>query len=317
MLNRMMKSLLATLLATLIGAAAYAEYPTSSIEFMIPWGAGGSADVEGRVIADVVENILGVPVVPVNRPGAGSGVGFSHLLEQAPDGYNVGWTSTGLLTTTNLGNVPFDYTAFDHVAMVSVQSMPWAVRADSPWETFEDLLEHARENPGAVLVANAGTGSATHISAIAVADVADIEVTHIPLESGERVPALLRGEVQVISVPLPEVISQVRAGEARLLVNPSAERDPLIDDIPTLIDLGYDLSFELHRGVSVPQGTPAEVVETLEGAFIEAAESEEFRNLGEELGFSVRTMDSEDYRNYLGQQHELIGGLLREADLID
>ncbi|MEM4846671.1 MAG: tripartite tricarboxylate transporter substrate binding protein [Thermosphaera sp.] len=300
-----------------LGSVTFAQYPTRAVEFMIPWEAGGSADVEGRVIANEAEQFLGQPLVPVNRPGAGSGVGFAHLREQPADGYTIGWTSTGLLTTTILGNVPFDYTAFDHVARVSIQSMPWAVRADSPWETFEDLVAFAQENPGAVLVGNAGVGSGTHVAAAAIADAARIEVVHVPLGSGERIPALLRGEVQVVSVPLPEVMSQVRAGELRLLVTPSAERDPLIPDVPTMLELGYELSFELHRGISVPLGTPREVIETLAEAFRQAAESEAFRELGEQQGFSVSYLGPEEYTNYLAEQHDLVGEILQRAGLID
>lgn len=307
---------LTVLLSLFLGVVAYAQFPTRPIEFMIPWEAGGSADIEGRVIAHEAEKVLGQPLVPTNRPGAGSGIGFAYLKGRPADGYTIGWTSTGLLTTTNLRNVPFDYTAFDHVARVSVQSMPWAVRADSPWGTFEDLVVHARQNPG-LLVGNAGIGSGTHISAVAIANAAGIEVMHVPLGSGERVPGLLRGEMQVISVPLPEVISQVRAGAIRLLVVPSAERDPLIPDVPTMMELGYPFSFELHRGISVPKGTPQEIIETLVEAFRAAAESDAFRELSERQGFSINFLGPEEYNNYLAEQDALIAELLREVGLID
>jgi len=112
---------------SLLGAAsgaAGAEFPTKAIEFIIPFGAGGSADIEGRIIAKAAEKILGQPVVPINKPGAGGALAYTHVKSAAPDGYTVAWNSTSLLTTTELGNVDFRWDALDPVCRVSIQAMP-------------------------------------------------------------------------------------------------------------------------------------------------------------------------------------------------
>ena len=108
-------------------------FPDGPIEFIIPFGAGGGADIEGRVLAKEMSKFLGVPVVPINKPGAGGAVTYTYVKNSRPDGHTVAWNSTSILTTTNIGNVPFDYNGLDHIGRVEFQPMPFAVRADAPW----------------------------------------------------------------------------------------------------------------------------------------------------------------------------------------
>lgn len=296
-------------------AAHAAEYPTKPIQFIIPWKAGGSADVEGRVIAAAAEKILGQPVVPVNKPGAGGGIAYSFVKSAKPDGYTVAWNSTSLLTSTNLGTAPFPYSALDQVVRVSIQSMPIAVKADSPWKTFQDFVDHAKKNPGAMRIGNAGTGSATHIAAVMVADTVGMEGIHVPLGSGARIPALLRGEVEAVCVPLPEAIAHVKAGKVRLLAVASEQRDPLAPDVPTLKELGYPAAMELFRGLSVPKGTPPPIIEKLADAFGKAAQSEKFTAMGEKGGYSVSVLGPKEFETYLAEQNGLIAKTVAKAGI--
>jgi tripartite-type tricarboxylate transporter receptor subunit TctC len=296
-------------------AVQAAEYPTKAIQFIIPWKAGGSADVEGRVIAEAAEKLLGQPVVSINKPGAGAGIGYAFVKNSKADGYTVAWNSTSVLTSTNLGTAPFSYTALDHVARVSVQSMPIAVKADSPWKTMQEFIDHAKKNPGNVRIGNAGTGSATHIGAVAVGHATGIEVIHVPLGSGRRIPALLRGEVEAVCVPLPEAAKHVEAGNVRLLVVPSENRDPLAPDVPTLKELGYPAAIELFRGLSVPKGTPPAVIQKLAEAFRKAADSEQFNAMGQKRGYSVSYLGPGDFDMYLANQNEIIANTIKKAGI--
>ncbi len=296
-------------------AVEAAEYPTKPIQFIIPWKAGGSADVEGRVIAEAAEKILGQPVVSVNKPGAGAGIGYTFVKNSKADGYTVAWNSTSVLTSTNLGTAPFPYTALDHVARVSVQSMPIAVKADSPWKTFKEFVAHAKKNPGTVRIGTAGTGSATHIGSVAVGHATGIKFIHVPLGSGRRVPALLRGEVEAVCVPLPEAAKHVEAGTVRLLVVPSEKRDPLAPDVPTLKELGYPAAIELFRGLSVPKGTPPAVIQKLAETFQKAANSTKFKQMGHARGYSVSYLGPGKFDKYLAEQNEIIAKTIKKAGI--
>lgn len=291
------------------------SFPAKPIELIIPFGAGGSADIEGRIIAKAAEKLLGVPVVPVNKPGAGGALAYTHVRNAAPDGYTVAWNSTSLLTVTNVGNVDFAWDALEPVARVSIQAMPLVVRADAPWKTFQDFVAHARGNPGKVRIGNAGHGSGTHFAALAMTETAKITVIHAPLGSGKRIPSLLRGEVELISVPTPEVASHVKAGEVRILAVPSEEPDPAFPGVPTLRQAGVPIAMELFRGLSVPKGTPAPVVERLAEAFQKAAQDDTFRTAGANGGFIVAVQGPAAFRKYLGEQDALIADLVRKAGL--
>lgn len=291
------------------------SFPAKPIELIIPFGAGGSADIEGRIIAKAAEKLLGVPVVPVNKPGAGGALAYTHVRNAAADGYTVAWNSTSLLTVTNLGNVDFPWDALEPVARVSIQAMPLVVRADAPWKTFQDFLAHARSNPGKVRIGNAGHGSGTHFAALAMTETAKINVIHAPLGSGKRIPSVLRGEVEMISVPTPEVVSHVKAGEVRILALPSEGPDPSFPGVPTLRQAGVPMAMELFRGFSVPKGTPSAVVDRLAEAFQKAARDDSFTSAGVNGGYVVAVQGPAEFRKYLAEQDALIADLVKKAGL--
>jgi len=113
--------------------------------------------------------------------GAGGAVTYTYVKNANPDGYTIAWNSTSILTTTNIGNVPFKHDAMDHIGRVEWQPMPFAVRADAPWQSFGEFVADGRANPGKYKVANSGTGSATHLAAIAIMNAIECQVIHLPV----------------------------------------------------------------------------------------------------------------------------------------
>ena len=156
------------LAAGAVTGPALAEYPEKPIEFIIPFGAGGGADIEGRLLAKEMGKVLGVSFVPINKVGGGGAVTYTYIKNAKPDGYTIGWNSTSVLTTTNIGNVDFKHNAMDHVGRVEWQPMPFAVKGSARWNSFEEFVKECREKPNTLKVSNSGTGSATHLAAIAV-----------------------------------------------------------------------------------------------------------------------------------------------------
>ena len=134
-------------------------FPNGPIEFVIPFGAGGGADIEGRLLAKEMSKILGVPFVPVNKPGGGGAITYTYITNAKPDGHTIAWNSTSVLTTTNLGNTEFEYDAMDHIGRVEFQPQPFAVKGDAKWNTFAEFVEDCKAAPGTLKIANSGTGS--------------------------------------------------------------------------------------------------------------------------------------------------------------
>ena len=311
-LARLMVGLVGIVLAT---ASTAADFPSGPIEFVIPFGAGGGADIEGRLLAKEMSNVLGVSVTPVNKPGAGGAITYTYIVNAKPDGYTVAWNSTSVLTTTNLGNTDFDYDAMDHIGRVEFQPQPFVVKAEAPWQTFNDFVADCKENPNTYKVANSGTGSATHTAAIALMNASSCQVIHLPKGIKGRNASVLSGEADAMVAPLTGAIKLAKAGKLRILVVPTAERNAVIPDVPTARELGYDAELDLFRGLSVPPGTPSAIKGVLANAMRQAAESDAFMALAEKKGFTVSPSGPEEFSSYLSQEDAKVKEILKGAGL--
>ncbi len=312
-----LKTVLAAAAAAALLAAlpARAEFPEKPIQFVIPFGAGGGADIEGRLLADEMGKILGVTVVPVNKPGAGGAITYSHVKNAKPDGYTVAWNSTSILTSTNIGNVDYEYSALEHIGRVEYQPMPFAVRADAPWQTLKDFADDCKANPGKYKVANSSSGSATHLAAIAIMNAIDCEVIHLPVGVKRRNASVLSGEADAMVAPLTGALNLAKAGKIRLLAIPSAGRNAVIQDVPTAAELGYDAHLDLFRGLSVPRGTPDAVKAKLSDAMIAAAKSDAFMALAATKGFTVAPLGHAEFETLLAAENQLVKGIMQQAGL--
>ena len=311
-LARLMVELVGIVLAT---ASTAADFPSGPIEFVIPFGAGGGADIEGRLLAKEMSNVLGVSVTPVNKPGAGGAITYTYIVNAKPDGYTVAWNSTSVLTTTNLGNTDFDYDAMDHIGRVEFQPQPFVVKAEAPWQTFNDFIADCKENPDTYKVANSGTGSATHTAAIALMNASSCQVIHLPKGIKGRNASVLSGEADAMVAPLTGAIKLAKAGKLRILVVPTAERNAVIPDVPTARELGYDAELDLFRGLSVPPGTPSAIKGVLANAMRQAALSDAFMALAETKGFTVSPSGPEEFSSYLSQEDAKVKEILKGAGL--
>jgi tripartite-type tricarboxylate transporter receptor subunit TctC len=293
------------------------DYPSRAIEFVIPFGAGGGADIEGRLLATEMEKVLGVAVAPINKPGGGGAITYTYVKNSAPDGHTVAWSSSSVLTSTNLGNTEFGYDAMDHIGQVEYQPQPFVVRAEDRWQTFQDFVDDCRANPNGYTVANSGTGSATHAAAVALMDAIGCEVVHLPKDVTERNKALLNGEADAMLAPLGGALNLTAAGKFRILVIPSAKRNERIADVPTAAELGYDAELDLFRSLSVAPGTPDAIKDKLADAMIAAANSDAFKKLADEQGFTVETMGPEEFSARLAREDERVKAIFRSAGLIE
>ncbi|MES9846307.1 MAG: tripartite tricarboxylate transporter substrate binding protein [Candidatus Sedimenticola sp. PURPLELP] len=302
---------------TLSGFAtsAMAAWPEKPIEFIIPFGAGGSADIEGRLLADEMGKILGVPVVPVNKPGGGGAVTYTHVKNAKPDGYTVAWSSTSILTSTNIGNVPFKHDALDHLGQVEFQPMPFSVKGDAPWKTLQEFADYCKANPGKIKIANSGTGSATHIASLAMVNAMGCEVIHLPVGVKRRNATVLSGEAHAQNGPLTASLNLSRAGKLRLLAVPSSKRNPVIPDVPTAKELGFDAEVDLFRSLSVPKGTPADIKQKLADVMVQAANSKPFLALASKKGFTVEPLTLKDFDEMLQAEDAKVVSIMKKAGL--
>ena len=315
---RMLSTIAALIVGTTTAITSHSvaqDYPSGPIEFVIPFGAGGGADLEGRLLAQEMEKHLGVKLIPVNKTGGGGAVTYTYIKNSPPDGMRIGWNSSSVLTTTNLGNTDFDYDAMDHIGMVEYQPQPFVVRADSKWQSLDDFAADCKANPGTLKIANSGTGSSTHAAAIALVNALGCEVIHLPKGIKGRNKSVLNGEADAMVAPLTGAIKLAKAGKLRILASLSAERNPVIPDVPTAKELGYDVVVDLFRGLSVAKDTPQEIKDKLAEAMTMAAKSDAFMGLAGKSGFTVAPMGHAEFSAFLADEDVKIKGIFKEAGL--
>jgi tripartite-type tricarboxylate transporter receptor subunit TctC len=285
------------------------------IEMTVMFGAGSAADVTARYLADGMARLLGVPVPVVNRTGGGGAIGYSHVRKQKPDGYSVIWNSNSISSTYHSGTLPFDYTAFDAVARVSVETPVIAVRADAPWKTLKDLIDHAQANPGKVRIGNSGTGSHTHFSASALFATGGAKIIDVPFGEGQAVVNLLGSRIEgVVQLPAA-LVSHVKSGDLRVLAVLGSKRDPVFPDVPTANELEYAVTLDMWRGIAVPKGVAKPVIAKLQGAIKQTVESQPFKDAGKAIGFVPAYLSADEFSKVIAHDDARLAQLMTDLGL--
>jgi tripartite-type tricarboxylate transporter receptor subunit TctC len=299
-----------------VASASAQQFPGSRpIEMTVMFGAGSAADVTARHLTDGMAKLLGVPVPVVNRTGGGGAIGYSHVKQQKPDGHSVIWNSNSISSTYHSGILPFDYQAFDAVARVSIETPVIAVRADAPWATLKDLIEHAKDNPGKVRIGNSGTGSHTHFSSSALFATSGVKVIEVPFGEGQAVVNLLGSRIEgVIQLPAA-MVSHVKSGDLRVLAVLGSKRDAIFPDAPTANELGYAVTLDMWRGVAVPKETPKPVIAKLQDAIKRTVDSQPFKDAGKAIGFMPAYLPADDFGKVIANDDAKIAQLITDLGL--
>ncbi|MFW5643179.1 MAG: tripartite tricarboxylate transporter substrate binding protein [Alkalispirochaeta sp.] len=289
-----MKRFLAVLLVLVVATSVFAtgvqeeegSYPDKTVRVIIPWSVGGMTDVLTRPIANWLEEYFEVPFVVENKPGGGGVVG-SLEIENAPnDGYTIGTTSMSTVSAKYVAPMAPDIDNVELIAQAISIPATVTVNADSPFETVEELIEYAKDNPGELSNSNSGNGASAHIYALTFGARADIEMNHIPYPGyAEAVTSLLAGNVDMTNIPLPDVAPYVDSGELRMLAIAAADRHPSYPDVPTLREVGIDAVMGNYSGFVAPKGTPQEYVDILEDAIGQAIADPEISDFLINAGF--------------------------------
>ena len=305
-----------TLVVALLGGQVLAQtnYPTKTINLIIQAAPGGLSDLTARTVGSVVSEVLGVPVLFTNRPGAAGAVAMTYVKESRPDGYTIGYVPVELAMVEALGYAQdLNPHSFDLICASNIAPATITVRADSGWETLDDLIEWCKANPGKLRVGNSGTGSIWYVAGASFAKAAGIEVNHVPFDgAAPAVAALLGKHIDMVPVSEMEVRSGVESGELRILAVFSSERSQYNPDVPTMKELGYDITVAAWGGFAAPKGIPAEIMAVLEDAFRQGVQSQLFDEVTKANGYSAFYLDREEFTEFAVQQYEFYKELFKE-----
>ncbi|MGJ7565825.1 tripartite tricarboxylate transporter substrate binding protein [Variovorax sp. GB1R11] len=294
-----------------------ADYPTRSIEVIVPSSAGGGTDVMARIFADAVKKNVPQPLIVVNKPGAGGGIGMSEVQRAPADGYKIGVIISELAIIPHLNMTKVTTADFIPIARLNGDPGVIAVRAESPYKTIDDLLAAARMQEGVVSMGNAGTGTIWHLAAAAVEQKTQVRFNHVPFQgAAPSVGALVGGHVDAITVSPAEIGSHVAAGKVRVLVAMADQRLPApYDKVPTFKEKGVDLVVGTWRGLGVPLNTPPEVVKYLRDATRKTAEDPAFRDALLRANLQPAYMEGEQFQVFMNSQSAYFKSLLASVDL--
>jgi tripartite-type tricarboxylate transporter receptor subunit TctC len=263
----MLRALCASVCLPALAAPALADtYPSHAIKLIVPYVAGGGADVIGRYIAKGLTESLGQTVVVENRTGAGGVVGTEYGISQPADGYTLTLISSSYTVNPSLYKLKFDAIK-DITPIIQVSKGPMVLVANPKLglKTVADLVKLAKAKPGALNYGSSGTGSVLHLAGALFADRAGIQMTHIPYKGGAAaMNDLLGGQVDLYFAASATAMPQVKSGRATALGVTSAERVPALPDVPTIAETGYPgYDVTLWYGLIGPKDMPASLVQRL------------------------------------------------------
>jgi tripartite-type tricarboxylate transporter receptor subunit TctC len=248
---------------------ALAAYPDRPIRLIVPFAAGGNADIVGRLVGEQISKALGQSVVVENRGGAGGGVGAEFVAQAEPDGYTLLVGSNGPLTVNPFVNANLKYDSIKDFAPVALTSyVPHGIVVNKAVEakTISDLI--ALSKKGAVTIATAGVGSATHMTLERLKAVTGADLTHVPYRGGgSLLPDVISGNVTGAMTEFSTALSLHKSGDARILAVAAAQRSKLAPDIPTFDESGVKgFKAQSYIGILAPGKTPADIVARLQQA---------------------------------------------------
>lgn len=287
-------------------AIAQAVFPNRPIRVLVPWGAGGTTDVQMRVLCEQAARRLGQPVIIENKPGAGGILGAQALLTDRPDGYSLSQMPISVFRNPLMNpRPPFDpMTDFTWVIHLTGYLFGVVVRADSPWQTLEQFLAYARAQPGRVNYGTPGVGTSLHITMEQIAGQKGIEWVHVPFRGvAENMQALLGGQIHA-TADSSGWSQLVQDGRLRLLVTWGAERAKRFPDTPTLRESGIDIVSISPYGIGGPKGMDAGVVRVLHDAFKEALFDTAHVAMLDRFDMQPMYLDSAAYAAFARKQYE-------------
>ncbi len=287
-------------------APTQAPAPAKKVDFpqkgkailnIIPYSAGGTTDIQARILGPLLEKDLGVPVEAVNKVGAGAQVGLTELVQAKPDGHTIGWTLFPGVQTIYLDpdrKAVFARKDFQPIAMHTVDPQAIVVKADSPYKTVKDLVDAAKANPGKVRISTAAILGDGHIGVLLFQQAVGARFTIVNFDgSPQAITEVLGGRVDACVQSLPNFTSQLKSGEMRVIGIMDKQQSPYAPGVKTLEEQGWKVYAASEKSISAPAGVPKDVVNILAASLKKAIQSPEAMQKMEELRASVRFMDAD------------------------
>lgn len=279
------------------GSPSFAkDYPDKQIEIVVPYAAGGGTDLLARAFADTAKKYASQPFGVINKTGGAGAIGFSEIARSRPNGYKIGTGTVELAMLPHMGLANFTTKDFTPIARLNAEPSAITVKIDAPWNTYQEFMDYVKENPTKVRVGNSGTGAIWHIAAAALEEKTGAKLSHIPYDGGNpAVTALLGGHIEAVTVSSQEVSSQVDGGQLKMLAVMADERLAKYPDVPTLKELGVDLTVATWRGIVAPKNIPEDVTKKLREISKQTVEDPAFQETLNKMNLTSAYLDADEF----------------------
>jgi len=287
-------------------AGASSVYPQKTVSVICPWAAGGGTDRLSRFMASQLEKELGQPFVVVNKTGGAGAVGHSAGALAQPDGYTITMATFELSTMHWMGISDLTWESFDPVIQLNADPAALLVRADAPWESLSDLINHIKANPGKLIMSGTATGGAWDLARAGFMVAAQLPVDAVrwsPTKgSAPSIVELLGGHIDAVCCSLPEAATQIEAGQLKALAVMAPERVEDYPTVPTVMESGVAWSAVGWRGLMMPKNTPAPIISTISEACQKITSSDDYKSFMKKNGFAIELRKSADFSDFLKAQ---------------
>jgi tripartite-type tricarboxylate transporter receptor subunit TctC len=318
----MKKTMIAVALLALTSGAMEASaqaYPAKNVRMILAFPPGTGVDIVGRIVGQKLSELWGQPVVPENRGGAGGSIGAAEVARAAPDGYTVLVNSNAQAVNPVIyAKLPFDtFKDFVDVAPLTDAPNVFVVNPGSRFKTLNDVVQAAKQKPGALNIGHAGIGSSTHLNTERFISASGINVTQVPFKgTPEVVTAILGGQVDGYWCPIAAAVPQLASGKLRPLAVSTAKRSPQLPDVPTTAEAGVkNAESSLWVGMWAPAGVPRDTVRKINTDVRKALADTQVRARLFVLGNDTMDMSPEQFAKFVRSENQIYAKVLKNAGL--
>lgn len=293
-------------------------YPTKPVRFIVPFAAGGGVDICARIVGQKMSQSLGQAVIVENRPGAGAIVGAEYVARSAPDGYTFLVTTNGHTILPSFFKLPFD-PINDFEPVSEIVSFPYVlvVNPSVLAKSLPELIALAKKKPGVLNYGSAGVGTGPQLAMESFKTEAGINVVHVPYKgNGPVTAAVLAGEIQMALDTMVGPLPSIRAGTLRALAITSADRSPLLPDVPTFSEAGTPgYIFEGWNGMFAPAKTPKAIVDRVRGEVAKALAFPDVKQRLAELGYLAIGDTAQHFSTVVSKNIEKNAKIVKDASI--
>jgi tripartite-type tricarboxylate transporter receptor subunit TctC len=281
-------------LAAVAASGAQAQtFPSEPITLIVAWPAGGGSDISMRLLADALSRQIKVPVVVLNKPGAGGAIGHREIVNAKPDGYTIGMFSSGGIALPYLNAQANTFDELQPIAFFGEDPNALQVSIASGIGSLKEYIDHARAHPGKIKNGNDQPGGSSFIAIALYEKMLGIKVTRVSYGGfGPTVIGLMAGEVDSATVAVPDTIEQHKAGKLKIIGVSATQRHFMAPDIPTFREQGHDVVVGAWRCIVAPKGVPEDRLRFLETTILAALKDPEFQDKARQAGFVVAPGDA-------------------------